>query len=132
MIDNRALTILCYEPGYTLVKKLQAISTKYRLDQETEKFPVNFLRHYYDVYCLLDQPDVQTFIGTKAYNVNKDRRFPKLDNKVISSNPAFSLSEPVAFRRYEHAYEQTADLYHHGRPSLKEILARIASCAERL
>jgi hypothetical protein len=29
-----------------------------------EAFPRNFLRHYYDVYYLLDDPSVQKFIGT--------------------------------------------------------------------
>lgn len=132
LIDNRALAVPCYEPGYTLVEKLQTISTKYRKQQETGQFPANFLRHYYDVYCLLDQPDVQSFIGTDSYRTHKDRRFPKLDNPDISSNPAFSLSDPDTFGLYERAYERTAALYYHGRPTLREILARIASDAERL
>lgn len=132
LIDNRALSVPCYEPGYTLVEKLQTISTKYRRQQETGQFPVNFLRHYYDVHCLLNQADVQAFIGTGAYCAHKKRRFPKLDNPDISSNPAFSLSNPQTFALYERAYERTAALYYHGRPSLKEILARIESYAERL
>lgn len=94
LIDNRALAVPCYEPGYTLVEKLQTISTKYRKQQETGQFPANFLRHYYDVFCLLDQPEVQDFIGTEAYLAHKDRRFPKADDQNISSNPAFSLSDP--------------------------------------
>lgn len=132
LIDNRAIAVPCYEPGYTLVEKLQTISTKYRRQQETGQFPVNFLRHYYDVYCLLDQPDVQDFIGTEPYLAHKKWRFPKLDDPDISRNPAFSLSKPDTFRLYERAYERTAALYYHGRPSLKEILARFASYAERL
>jgi hypothetical protein len=52
LIDNRALAVPCYEPGYTLVEKLQTISTKYRKQQETGQFPANFLRHYYDVLLL--------------------------------------------------------------------------------
>lgn len=132
LIDNRALAVPCYETGYTLVEKPQTISTKYRKQQETGQFPANFLRHYYDVYCLLDQADVQAFIGTDAYLAHKQRRFPKLDNPDISGNPAFSLSDPKAFALYESAYERTAALYYHGRPSLKEILARIASYARIL
>ncbi|WFS03259.1 nucleotidyl transferase AbiEii/AbiGii toxin family protein [Rhizobium tumorigenes] len=132
LIDNRALSVPCYEPGYTLVEKLQTISTKYRRQQETGQLPFNFLQHYYDVYCLLNQADVQAFIGTGAYRAHKNRRFPKLDNPDISSNPAFSLSNPHIFALYERAYERTAALYCHGRPSLKEILARIASYAKRL
>ena len=132
LIDNRALAVPCYEPGYTLVEKLQTISTKYRKQQETGQFPANFLRHYYDVYCLLDQPDVQAFIGTDAYRTHKQKRFPKADNQNISNNPAFSLSDAETFRLFERAYERTSALYYHGRPSLKEILARIASNAARL
>jgi hypothetical protein len=132
LIDNRALAIPCYEPGYTLVEKLQTISTKYRKQQETGQFPANFLRHYYDVFCLLDQPEVQDFIGTEAYLAHKDRRFPKADDQNISSNPAFSLSDPGTFGLYERAYERTSALYYHCRPSLKEIIARITTYAERL
>ncbi|WP_210267746.1 nucleotidyl transferase AbiEii/AbiGii toxin family protein [Rhizobium ruizarguesonis] len=62
LIDNRALAVPCY----TLVEKLQTISTKYRKQLETGQFPAYFLRHYYDVYCLLEQPAVQAFIGTEA------------------------------------------------------------------
>jgi Nucleotidyl transferase AbiEii toxin, Type IV TA system len=132
LIDNRALAAPCYEPGYTLVEKLQTISTKYRKQQETGQFPANFLRHYDDVFRLLDQPDVQAFIGSDAYVIHKDRRLPNADNQDIGSNTAFSLMEPETFALYERAYERTAALYCHGRPSLKDILARIVSYAERL
>jgi hypothetical protein len=132
LIDNRALAVPCYEPGYTLVEKLQTISTKYRKQQETGQFPVSCCLRYYDVYSLLNQPDVQAFIGTEAYLAHKELRFPKLDNPDISSNPAFSLSAPETFGLYERAYERTAALYYHGRPSLKQILTRIGSCADRL
>ncbi|CAN7691245.1 hypothetical protein LJR098_002346 [Rhizobium sp. LjRoot98] len=66
------LAVPCYEPGYTLVEKLHTISTKYREQQETGQFPANFLRHYYNVFCLLDQPEVQDFIGTEAHVVHKN------------------------------------------------------------
>jgi len=65
VIDSRALQIHCYVPGYTLVEKLQAIVTKYRQHQHSgDKFPPNFMRHYYDVFCLLQNNGVQAFIGT--------------------------------------------------------------------
>lgn len=50
LIDNRALAVSCYQPGYTLVEKLQTISTKYPKQQESGKFPANFLRHYERAY----------------------------------------------------------------------------------
>ena len=62
IIDNRAKAVACYDPGYTLVEKLQTISTKYRRQQERGDMPVDFMRHYYDVYSLLRQPSVQAFV----------------------------------------------------------------------
>lgn len=44
------------------------------------------MRHYYDIYELLDRPDVQTFIGTEAYKAHKAKRFRKADNQNIAQN----------------------------------------------
>jgi hypothetical protein len=38
VIDNRAVDVPCYALGYTLVEKLQTVSTKYRKQQETGNF----------------------------------------------------------------------------------------------
>ncbi|MBB4278041.1 hypothetical protein [Rhizobium mongolense] len=43
ILDNRAPGIACYHAGYTLVEKLQTISTKFRKQRETGEFPANFL-----------------------------------------------------------------------------------------
>ncbi|WP_420963847.1 nucleotidyl transferase AbiEii/AbiGii toxin family protein [Brucella sp. IR073] len=67
IIDNRALGIACYHPGYTLVEKLQTISTKFRKQRETGECPANFLRHYYDVYALLGNSEVLEFLGSASY-----------------------------------------------------------------
>jgi len=61
ILDKRAKAVACYHSGHTLVEKLQAISTKFRQQQETGAFPPNFMRHYYDVYSLLQDPTVQGF-----------------------------------------------------------------------
>jgi len=94
IIDNRAKAVACYDPGYTLVEKLQTVSTKFRRQQETSEFPANFMRHYYDVYCLLRRPEVQGFIGTDAYKAHKAKRFRAGDNPNIAENEAFVLSDP--------------------------------------
>jgi hypothetical protein len=94
ILDNRARAVACYHPGHTLVEKLQAISTKFRQQQETGVFPPNFMRHYYDVYSLLRAKAVQDFIGTPAYLAHRARRFPKADNPIIAENEAFALSDP--------------------------------------
>jgi hypothetical protein len=132
VIDNRALGVLCYSPGYTLVEKLQTISTKYRQEQAEGKKPKNFMRHYYDVFCLLNQKEVQDFIGTEAYFRHKDDRFRHGDNKVITENEAFILSDAAIYQRYEQAYRAPQTLYHHNQPDFADIMARIKEWAPKL
>src|SRR3546814_1021820 len=62
IFDNRAMAVPCYAPTHTFVEKLQTISTKYRRLDDSKAFPANFLRHYYDVYCLLGLEEVQAFM----------------------------------------------------------------------
>lgn len=92
--DNRAMDINCYHPGYTFVEKLQTIATKYRQEQNGAESRPNLMRQYYDVYCLLDNDDVQAFIGTEDYIAHKKARFPKVDFEIpISENEAFLLTD---------------------------------------
>jgi Nucleotidyl transferase AbiEii toxin, Type IV TA system len=89
IIDNRAKAVACYDPGYTFVEKLQTISTKFRQQQASQEFPINFMRHYYDVYSLLRRPEVQSFIGTVDYQDHKAKRFRGGDNPNIAQNLGF-------------------------------------------
>jgi hypothetical protein len=132
IIDNRAKGAACYNPGYTLVEKLQTISTKYRQWEEKEEFPVNFMRHYYDVYCLLKRPEVQAFIGTEQYKAHKARRFRQGDNPKITENQAFVLSNPKTRKLFEEAYSASKALYYGDKPSFDVILKRIAEWADRM
>lgn len=132
LVDNRAIDVPCYHPGYTLVEKLQTISTKFRRHVAGGNMPQNFLRHYYDVYCLLDDPGVQAFIGSSEYLAHKDARFPGADNKNIAENPAFHLAEAETYALFERAYRATRALYYRGQPGFGELLQRIAQYAGRL
>lgn len=132
IMDNRAKGVKCYHPGYTLVEKLQTISTKYRKQQETGEFPKNFLRHYYDVYCLLQSDEVRGFIGTDAYQQHKEKRFPRADNPIISENEAFLLKDPDTRAQYEKEYQATYALYYKSQPNFESLLATIQQHAERL
>ncbi len=132
VIDNRALVVPCYDPGHTLVEKLQTISTKFRKQQETGEFPANFMRHYYDVYSLLKRPDVQAFIGTDAYNAHKHRRFRAADIPKITENEAFLLRDDAVRAAYAKAYVETTSLYYKGKPSFDAILAEIAHWSAKL
>ena len=125
LVDNRAKAVYCYEPGYTLVEKLQTISTKYRQWQETGQKPVNFIRHYYDVYCLLKTPAVLRFIGSAEYEAHKNKRFRKDDNPIISNNDAFVLRHVNARKTFQDAYAQASILYYKTPPSFDEILETI-------
>jgi hypothetical protein len=125
IIDNRAVNIPCYHPGYTLVEKLQTISTKYRKQQETGEFPINFMRHYYDVYCLLQDKDVLAFIGTPQYIAHKEKRFRSADNLVIAENEAFLLSDLKTREKYKEAFQATKSLYYRSQPDFDDILSKI-------
>ncbi|HUE10972.1 MAG TPA: nucleotidyl transferase AbiEii/AbiGii toxin family protein [Steroidobacteraceae bacterium] len=130
--DNRAKGVACYDPRYTFVEKLQTISTKYRRQQAEEEFPVNFMRHYYDVYCLLQRPDVQAFIGTTDYKAHKTKRFRRGDNQNIAENQAFILSDPKTRTAYAEAFAKTSALYYGEKPTFEEILAKISEFIYRL
>ncbi|GAC1405477.1 MAG: hypothetical protein NVSMB6_00020 [Burkholderiaceae bacterium] len=125
MVDNRALDVACYVPTYTFVEKLQTISTKYRRLLESGTFSSNFLRHYYDVYCLLELPEIQVFIGTEEYAARKEQRFRAGDEQVIARNPAFLLEDQTQRARFESEYKKTAALYYDGQPEFSAILDRI-------
>lgn len=109
-------------PEYTFVEKLQTISTKYRQYKEGRGFPKNFLRHYYDFYCLLDCPSVLEFIKTATYHARKKERFPKADNLIITQNPAFVFSNSEDRKLFESEYQKVASLYYQGQPSFGHLL----------
>jgi len=129
--DNRAVDVKCYWPEYTLVEKLQTISTKYRKQQESGTFPPNFLRHYYDVYKLLESDRVTSFIGTDKYKERKAQRF-RSENQDIASNDAFTLPNLDVRRIYEQEYLKNAGLYYRGQVSFQEILDRISQFIPKL
>ncbi len=126
VIDNRARQVLCYCPEYTFVEKLQTISTKYRLQQEKKTIPINFLRHYYDVYKLLENERVLKFIGTPEYHEHKEKRFRQGDEKDISKNLAFSLPDPVTRTLYSSEFKKKSAIYFGEQPTLDEILKRFS------
>lgn len=131
--DNRACSVLCYHPGYTLVEKLQTILTKFRKQQEEGAIPDNFIRHYYDVACLLRNPAVQEFIGMPAYEAHKKKRFSGRNNKIpLSEQEAFLLKDATIRKQYEDEYRKTAALYYEGQPPFEEIMDIISKNLKRL
>lgn len=132
MIDNRAKGVACYDPRYTFVEKLQTVSTKFRKQQESKESPIAFMRHYYDIYSLLQRQDVQEFIGTAEYIAHKDKRFRGGDDPDITENQAFVLSNAETRKLYAKAYADSTALYYGDIPTFDQILAEIGKWAERL
>jgi hypothetical protein len=133
IIDNRALDSICYHPGYTLVEKLQTIATKFRNEQGKGVKGVNFMRQYYDVYCLLGSPEVIEFIGSEDYLAHKEKRFPTVDFEIpISKNEAFLLSSPEIRADFTERYKTTAALYYQGQPPFDELIERIAKHIKKM
>lgn len=133
IIDNRALDSICYHPGYTLVEKLQTIATKFRNEQVKGVKGVNFMRQYYDVYCLLGSPEVIEFIGSEEYLAHKEKRFPTVDFEIpISKNEAFLLSSPEIRADFTARYKTTAALYYLGQPPFNELIERIAKHIKKM
>jgi hypothetical protein len=125
IIDNRAIDIKCYCPEYTFVEKLSAISSKYRNQQQMGTFPVNFLRHYYDVYQLLAHERILNFIGTEAYYEHKEKRFRPSDEKNLKKNEAFIFLNQDIKTLYKGKYQEKASLYYEEQPPFDKILERI-------
>ena len=90
------------------------------------------MRHYYDVYCLLQVPDVQNFIGTAEYQAHKQKRFRSADNPLITENEAFMLRTQDTRQLYTQAYDETVALYYQEQPTFNNILKAIADVAEAL
>ncbi|MCX7123180.1 MAG: nucleotidyl transferase AbiEii/AbiGii toxin family protein [Gammaproteobacteria bacterium] len=132
VIDNRAKQILCYCPEYTFVEKLQTISTKYRLQQANHTMPVNFLRHYYDVYRLLHHERVLKFIGSPEYVEHKAKRFRMGDESDLTKNPALSLPDPQVSALYSGEFKKKSAIYFGEQPNFEDILDYILPFLRRL
>ena len=131
-IDNTALNVLCYLPGYTLVEKIQTIVNKYRKETQGGQ-PVNFMRQYYDVYCLLKSPEVQKFIGTPEYFAHKSARFRGADKVIpLPEHPALLLNDQNIRKRFEERYRASAAIYYREQPSFNEIAELIQRYISKL
>ena len=128
-INNTAVGVECYHPGYTLIEKLQTIVRKYRnKDNPGASDDKNFMRQYYDVYCLLGNSDVVEFIGSPEYAKHKSIRIKGADNLIqLKEHPALLLSEQEVRESFKKRYLSTSKLYYKGQPSFEEILERINS-----
>lgn len=133
VIDNRAIDVRCYHPGYTLVEKLQTVSTKFRKIQPGEDIPPNLMRQYYDIYSLLGHERVLAFIGSDEYFAHKEFHFSQTDLAIpTAENEAYLLSNADRRDEFRKRYKATASLYYQGQPEFDELLARLHGFLEKL
>ena len=133
LADNRAMDIICYDPRYTFVEKLQTIATKFRKEMTTGAVETNYMRQYYDVYCLLADKRIQEFIGTEEYLKVKKDRYPNADfEKPINKNEAFLLTDQKIRDEFKRRYATSKNLYYKGQPPYDEVMERIAQYVDRL
>ena len=133
IIDNRAIDISCYDPGYTFVEKLQTIATKFRQERADGEERPNYLRQYYDVYCLLGNAVVQKFIGTKEYFDHKEARFPPQDFAIpVAENEAFLINDVELRNSIKDRFKKTSNLYYNGQPDFEDLLKRIKDNIDKL
>jgi hypothetical protein len=126
IVDNRAVNVPCYHPGYTFVEKIQTIIRHHRQEADNSAMKrKNFMRQYYDVYNLLQNPAVKAFIGTKAYQEHKAAWIKGADAAIpVHEHPAFLL-QGEQLQDYERRYQSTAALYFQGQPDFKTIITTI-------
>ena len=128
-IDNTAKAVLCYHPGYTLIEKLQTIIRKYRnLNSPEDYNRNNFMRQYYDVYCLLGNEDIIAFTKTPDYEKHKLARIKGTDKTIpIAKHPALLIEDAEIRESFKTRYKATSKLYYNGQPEFDDVLARIAT-----
>ncbi len=130
-IDNTAKGVLCYLPEYTFVEKVQTIISKHRKEiQKSEAGStddqVNFMRQYYDVYCLLNTESVIEFIGSEKYKEHKKKRIKGADAAIdLKNHPALTLEDENIFNSFKERYQKSSNLYYKGQPDFDDIMAKI-------
>lgn len=133
IIDNRAIDVRCYHPGYTLIEKLQTITRKFRNIQTGEEIPKNLMRQYYDIHSLLGRTDVQEFIGTEAYHKHKKFHFSATEYAIPSAqNEAYLLSDLKVRDEFRTRYKATSSLYYNGQPEFDLLLSTLEKFLDKL
>lgn len=82
----------------TFIEKLLLLDSKIK-DYLTKQTPIaNHVRHYYDIFCLAKEPDVEAMLKSEEYQDIKRDCF-QISSKFYDSNytEEFKLSESLAF-----------------------------------
>ncbi|MEK9146487.1 MAG: nucleotidyl transferase AbiEii/AbiGii toxin family protein [Elusimicrobiota bacterium] len=127
--DNRARAVRCFNPEYTFVDKLQTICRRFRQhrdrnDPKADR-PREFLRHYLDLYRLLEVERVRQFIGTPEYEAYKNEKLRGADVQEFAAKAAFALPDEKTFRLFEDEFAVMNTLLLSPGPTFKELIDRL-------
>ncbi len=128
VVDNKARAVKCFNPEYTFVDKIQTICKRFRQHRdrnEERDHPRQFLRHYYDLYKLLELPRVVEFIGTPEYEKYKKEKLRGQDAKEFALRDAFRFPDLKTYGLFEKEFESMTSLLFSPGPTFKEIVDRI-------
>jgi len=84
------------------------------------------MRHYDDVYRLLEHTQVKAFIGSDEYVAHKQKPFRKVDALDLTQNEAFHLRSGYIRTTYKKAIEQSAALLYLDLPDFDDLLHTIS------
>jgi hypothetical protein len=87
------------------------------------------MRHYYDLYKLLELERVKKFIGTADYQTYRQEKFRGEDAKEFASRGAFTIIDDKTYRLFEREFESINSLLLSPGPTFKEVLERIRAHA---
>jgi hypothetical protein len=123
--SNKANCVQCYDYRYTFVEKLHSIVRRFNQYKKSDSPDFkNFLRHFYDIYSLLDQPEIQDFLKTETYQEYKNECFGNQD-QVIANCDAFTFSDHEDREIFTNAYKQTSALYYKSLVPFDQIIQRL-------
>ncbi len=83
------------------------------------------MRHYYDLYKLLELERVKKFIGTTDYQTYKQEKLRGEDAKEFAPRSAFAITDDKTYRLFEKEFESISSLLLSPGPTFKEVLDRI-------
>jgi hypothetical protein len=127
VVENRAKGVKCFNPEYTFVDKLQTICKRFRQhrdrNQERDR-PRQFLRHYYDLFKLLELERVRMFIGSSKYQTYKQEKLRGQDAKEFNSRIPFTFPDIKIYHHFEKEFESMNSLLLAPGPTFKEVVDR--------
>jgi hypothetical protein len=128
VIDNRVNAIKCFNPEFTFIDKLQTICRRFRQHRERNAEsdrPRQFLRHYYDLYKLLELDRVKSFMGTGDYDSYKQEKLRGKDLEEFESKQPFTITDEKTYGLFEKEFGSINSLLLSPGPTFKEVVDRI-------